>query len=580
MSDPNEEGAPRGVEEALTLMRQAIEQMAQQQAETRTLLLQQQGQLSGRIDQLQTSHAQVLQQVQALQQPGHVQPAFTPVQSEREIVRSLASLLDSSRRRAGYSSAAPSVQGPAQVKQEHAAGGGEAQYCEEESTSEENAPQQPAAYPALTQEIQRILEDLPPASDIPKADRQRGGHRARDPYQDPIPVRHPFYDPSRSGLTGVIIGDQVPFDQVLKEFDVKSVYLWLREIERYEHTYPVTVNRVNFIREDILDTISASPEVGIELNTENHMWSPYELKIAITRYFGTFRYSPRVLCEVAAKVTPYPRVARLEDNSTDARKALEQLNQLPVYCQRLRRFAEFISEYHLLPAGWPTENNTRLRYAHRLNEVLEVTMYNSAPLALSQITDDLYKERKSNILTLLSRLPFIARQKIQELAHVDEVQERMNMMPKRPEAARMKGEAAAGGGPRQWMRGVPTSPAARDANFVSSKSPAARSNLNYLGEADSEDAEEDNGATWSDTVSAEKPPQAAGNTEVEDVNALQASTEAATDRSKQICHSHLFHPQGCIHVQRGTQCPFSHDASVGVAELSKVLDKLKLASRG
>lgn len=61
MSDPKEEGAPRGVEEALTLMRQAMEQMAQQQSETRTLLLQQQSQLSDRIDQLQASHAQVPQ---------------------------------------------------------------------------------------------------------------------------------------------------------------------------------------------------------------------------------------------------------------------------------------------------------------------------------------------------------------------------------------------------------------------------------------------------------------------------------------------------------------------------------------
>ena len=578
MSDPKEEGAPRGVEEALTLMRQAMEQMAQQQSETRTLLLQQQSQLSDRIDQLQASHAQVPQRAQAPQQPGQAQVVYTPAQTDREIVRSLASLLDSSRRRAGYSSGPPSVQEPAQVKQEAGAGAAQSDR-EEEGTSEENAPQQPAAYPALTPEVQRILEDLPPAFYIPQADMQRGGHMPRDPQQDPIPVRHPYYDPSRSGLTGVIIGDQVPFDFILKEFDVKGVYLWLREIERYEHTYPVTVNRVNFIREDILDTISASPEVGIGLPRANHTWSPHQLKIAIARYFGTFRYSAKVLCEVAAKVTPYPRVTRLEENSTDARKALEQLNQLPVYCQRLRRFAQFIAEYQLLPAGWPTENNTKLKYAHRLNEVLEITMYSSAVLALSQITEELHKERKSDILTLLSRLPHIARQKIQELAHVDEVQERMNMMPRRPDAARMKGEAAAGGGPRQWMRGFPTSPAARDANFVSSKQPAARSNLNNLGETEDEGMDEEWAETWNDTESARKTAQVADSAQVEEVNALQSSPEPAQDRSKQICHSHLFHPQGCIHAQRGTQCPFSHDASVGVAELSKVLDKLKLASR-
>jgi hypothetical protein len=56
-------------------------------------------------------------------------------------------------------------------------------------------------------------------------------------------------------------------------------------------------------------------------------------------------------------------------------------------------------------------------------------------------------------------------------------------------------------------------------------------------------------------------------------------TEAAADRSKQICHSHLFHPQGCINEQRGKTCPFSHDASTGVSELTKVLEKLKLSAR-
>jgi len=138
MSDPKEEGAPSGVEEALTLMRQAMEQLSQQQAETRTLLLQQQGQLSSRIDHLQTSHAQLMQQVQAPPGPAQSQPPYTPAQSEREIVRSLASLLDSSRRWNTSSSRAPSVQGPVQVKQEYAAGGGAMHGREEESTSEEN----------------------------------------------------------------------------------------------------------------------------------------------------------------------------------------------------------------------------------------------------------------------------------------------------------------------------------------------------------------------------------------------------------------------------------------------------------
>ena len=102
--------------------------------------------------------------------------------------------------------------------------------------------------------------------------------------------------------------------------------------------------------------------------------------------------------------------------------------------------------------------------------------------------------------------------------------------------------------------------------------------MNNLAEVE-DGSEEDIQDTWHDKESALEPDAAAAGTDPEDINHIHATAEAAVDRSKQICHSHLFHPQGCVNAQRGKSCPFSHDASVGVAELTKTLEKLKTGNR-
>jgi len=180
-------------------------------------------------------------------------------------------------------------------------------------------------------------------------------------------------------------------------------------------------------------------------------------------------------------------------------------------------------------------------------------------------------------------LPDIATSKIQDLQQVDETLERLgrnNVKP--PDAERTPGQG------RQWLQAPPTGSGSKAANYVSSKTrfggPTSQgTRLNHIGEAD--DGSEDDGYdTWQDRESAFEPePAQSGSATAtiddEEINALQAAAAAVVDRSKQICHSHLFNEQGCVNLQRGKPCPFSHDASLGIAELTKVLEKLKLAGR-
>jgi hypothetical protein len=142
---------------------------------------------------------------------------------------------------------------------------------------------------SLAQIPKEIMEELPP----PITDDAMPGHRhqSRYPTQHPLPIKRFNHNPTHDGLTGVIIGDQAPFEHRLTQFDVYSVYMFLRDAERYETSYNVELNLVNFITEDILDAISASTESTMDLPSLPRTWSPRQLKIAMTRYFHTFKYT-------------------------------------------------------------------------------------------------------------------------------------------------------------------------------------------------------------------------------------------------------------------------------------------------
>jgi hypothetical protein len=433
----------------------------------------------------------------------------------------------------------------------------------------------------LSQLPDQIRRTLPPAFTADNMPEFR--EQTRIPTPQPLPIHRFNHNPTHDGLTGVIIGDQVPFEKRLTTFDARSVFTFLREAERYQDAYDVILNLVNYVTEDILSTLSAKMESTSGLPRLPRTWNPRQLKIAMARYFQIFNYTPKQLCEIAHQVTLFPKTGSLDASATTARRAINQLIQVPFYCQRMMRFYLFVREYRLLDQGWPTEHNRDWGHSKRLNEVLADTLRKCAPQAYTQISDELTQHRKLSIETLLRVLPDIATSKIQDLQQVDETLERLgrnNVKP--PDAERTPGQG------RQWLQAPPTGSGSKAANYVSSKTrfggPTSQgTRLNHIGEAD--DGSEDDGYdTWQDRESAFEPePAQSGSATAtiddEEINALQAAAAAVVDRSKQICHSHLFNEQGCVNLQRGKTCPFSHDASLGIAELTKVLEKLKLAGR-
>ena len=210
--------------------------------------------------------------------------------------------------------------------------------------------------------------------------------------------------------------------------------------------------------------------------------------------------------------------------------------------------------------------------------MLAETLKRSAPQAYSQISDELTQHRKLSITALLAILPEVARMKVHDLHLVDETLEKLDRTnSKQPEISRTTGVG------RPYLRAPAASTDPKAANHVSSKfrswGPTLQGpKLHHLGEVEdgSEDEEHD---TWREKESALELEPDTATTDAEGINHIHATTEAAVDRSKQICHSHLFHPQGCVNAQRGKPCPFSHEAKVGIAELTKVLEKLKQSAR-
>ena len=66
-----------------------------------------------------------------------------------------------------------------------------------------------------------------------------GARRAlEESKEEPATLSHYHQPPGSNLLTGIIIGEQVPFTETLREFNVQSVFVFLRAVERYEHQYP------------------------------------------------------------------------------------------------------------------------------------------------------------------------------------------------------------------------------------------------------------------------------------------------------------------------------------------------------
>ena len=70
-----------------------------------------------------------------------------------------------------------------------------------------------------------------------------------------------------------------------------------------------------------------------------------------------------------------------------------------------------------------------------------------------------------------------------------------------------------------------------------------------------------------------------GQKEHEDLNAIVASSRESIDRSKQACHGHFFNPGGCMYMDKGKQCPYSHDPVIGQQVIEAAMAKLKKFSK-
>ena len=575
MSTPNTEDAPLGNTEVLATIRQAMEQMTRQNAEFQAQIIEKHTDLSNRIQLLTTA-----QDIMARQIAHQVPAVNTSAATDAIPVRSLESVLGSMdrRRMQTFLTSTSEAGSMSPIKREPGVDTELDNHEDAKTMYGDDAPSQRQTQQGnlLSQLPDQIRRELPPAFTEENMPEFRS--HPRDPTSHPLPIRRFNHNPTHDGLTGVIIGDQVPFEKRLMSFDAYSVFTFLREVERYQDAYDVELNLVNYVTEDILATLQAKLESTSGLPKLPRTWNPRQFKIAMARYFQIFNYTPKLLCEVAQDVTPFPKTGRMSAAATTARMAINQLMQVPFYCQRMLRFYNFVEEYRLLDGGWPIEHNREWGHSKRLNEVLADTIKKAAPQAYTQISDELTQHRKLPIRTLLHLLPDIATSKIQDLQQVDETLEKLGRNNVKPsDAERTPGQG------RQWLQAPPTGSGSRAANFVSSKprfgGPTSQgTRLNHIGEA--EDGSEDDGHdTWQERESALEPESAAETMNAEEINALQAAAAASVDRSKQICHSHLFNEQGCVNIQRGKPCPFSHDASLGITELTKVLDKLKLGGR-
>jgi len=176
-------------------------------------------------------------------------------------------------------------------------------------------------------------------------------HRPLDESKEkPTTLSHYHQPPGSSSLKGIIIGEQVPFTESLREFNVQLVFLFLRAVERYEHQYPRTVALVRHVDAAILDAITANPEHGDDLPRKVKTWTPQQLKIAMRRYFQTSQLHAKDLCEVANNCIRFPKTGIVRDTSSPAQRAIALLAQLPVYCASLARFNHFVTEYQLFSA--------------------------------------------------------------------------------------------------------------------------------------------------------------------------------------------------------------------------------------
>jgi len=414
-------------------------------------------------------------------------------------------------------------------------------------------------------------QDGPHPMNVPR-DLLRAGHNVTGLDRMEVPVRASIHDAHDRGITGVIIGDQAPFTHKLRRFDVTHVYQFLRHVEEYHHNYGVQVNIVSFIDNNILDAILKGKEHGQDLPAKISAWTPNHLRTAMCRYFATFRYTARDLCGVALEVVPFPQV-HVTGKPTLAKKAIAQLAQVPVYAAALRRFKIFVETYCLLDKGWPVEKNPRWQQPRRLNEVFEAALKTHAPQAYLVLADDIYLFRRVGIYALLSAIPEISTAKIADLQRADESMEMLEPGSYH-DADRIPGQG------KPWLKAGSTSDTARAANFV----PAAKQSshftprrLNAL-EVQEEEREEqtwyDTQSTYADREEAEEIEEE-GQEQPEDLNAIVATSHDQVDRSKQACHGFFFNPGGCMYLDKGKQCPYSHDPLIGQRVIDAAIINLK-----
>jgi hypothetical protein len=363
-------------------------------------------------------------------------------------------------------------------------------------------------------------------------------------------------------LTGIIIGEQVPFTETLREFNVQSVFVFLRAVERYEHQYPRTVALVRHVDAAILDAITTNPEHGDDLPRKVKTWTPQQLKTAMRRYFQTFQLHAEDLCEVANACIRFPKTGMVRDTASPAQRAIAQLAQLPVYCASLARFNHFVTEYQLLSAGWPKERNPTRRKAHRLNEVLQDILKDNAKYAWSVLEIDFYEYRKCTFRQLVDNLRDLCVAKISELNQAAQTYDRLLSIPN-------TAVATAG----QYAR-TGSSTAAKTASHGNFGKPSvyySPKKLNHM-EQQGDDTEDPEEPTWNDAPST-YPEEVLD--DPEELNAIQGVADGKSyDRSKEACHSYLFNPNGCSYLAKGKPCPFSHDPKIGMVAVEAARNNL------
>jgi hypothetical protein len=388
----------------------------------------------------------------------------------------------------------------------------------------------------------------------------------------PYPVRYANYGAADRGITGIVVGDQAPFTHRLKIFDVKHVFLFLRRVEQYHQQYDVQVNIVSFIEQNILDAIGSNREHGRDLPEYISTWTPRQLRLAMCRYFTTFNYTHRDLCAIAQEVVEFPKVYLAGTQSLE-RKAIAQLAQVPIYIAALNRYLIFIEHYQLLPDDWPREKNPTWEEPRRLNEVLVITLRETASEAHEMLREDLYNLRKESIHSLIRALPERCTKRITDLNHAAIVSEalRARRPNNRPEGRHNESRIPGKGKP--WLMAPKTSDAAKEANF-SPRTEFPPRKLNAM-HSDAESDLEDYPDTWSESpIDSEDVQQNVNSDPEEELHNIQAAERKMTDRSKEPCHTYFF--QGaCTFEARGKACPYSHDVAVGQRAIESATANLR-----